>query len=504
MEVYESGRKLGRANEWIELPAGKHDLELRCKGFRAEQMTVTIPANKHVQQEEPALVAESGTIRITAASTLPADNYLARQKAQVRVDAGSWREVSLPYVEQGLSCESHTVELKLPGYQPVEAKRATVRDGQESPVEFGLTPMPGSAIVACNVGGAEVFDRAGRRLGAAGERLVLAAFASHELTVKAPRHKEASVTVRIDRPGMDAGPQRVTLEEIRGLVTGEPWTVPDVNMAFVYVQPGSVQAADDDARSDSGGVRTVQVGRGYWIGACEVTNSQYQRFVREAGYDGRREGGSDYLRHQRDRSQLVFAEDRHPVICVSWNNAVAFCRWLTERERAAGRLPQGYMYGLPTEAEWEYAARGGSNSRQFKYAGGNVPGDVAWYAANSGGVTQAIRMKAANEIGVFDMSGNVGEWCHDWYTADDTGGNPSGSSATPGCVVRGGSWQDPPERCRCSSRASADPGSAHMARGFRVVLVTQERPPRPAPRVAPAPQPQPRKENRKPGRIPIL
>jgi hypothetical protein len=88
LEVYESGRRLGKANEWIELAAGKHELELRCKGFRAEGMTVTIPPNKHIQQEEPALVTESGTIRIIAASTLPADNYLARQKVQVRVDGG--------------------------------------------------------------------------------------------------------------------------------------------------------------------------------------------------------------------------------------------------------------------------------------------------------------------------------------------------------------------------------------------------------------------------------
>jgi formylglycine-generating enzyme required for sulfatase activity len=411
--------------------------------------------------------------------------------------------VSLPYVEQGLSCESHTVELRLPGYQPVQAKQAIVRDGQQSAVEFGLTPMPGSATIACNVNGAEVFDSTGRRLGAADETLMLAAFASHELKIKAPRHKDAGVTVRIDRPGMDAGSQRVTLEEIRSLVAGEPWTVPDVDMAFVFVQPGSIQVADTDTGSRSGRARTIQAGRGYWIGACEVTNAQYQRFVRETGYDGKREGGSEYLRHQRDRSQTAFAEDQHPVICVSWNNAAAFCRWLTERERAAGRLPQGYLYALPTEVEWEYAARGGTNSRQFTYAGGNAPDAVAWHAANSGGATQATGRKTANEIGAFDMSGNVSEWCHDWYTADDSGQNPSGSSAAPGCVVRGGSWQDPPERCRCSSRASADPGAAHMARGFRVVLVTQERPPRTMPRVVPAPQPQRKKENQKARRDPI-
>ncbi|MBN1508969.1 MAG: SUMF1/EgtB/PvdO family nonheme iron enzyme [Sedimentisphaerales bacterium] len=460
------------------------------------EQAMRVPPNKPIQQEEPVLVAESGTIRITAASTLPGDDYLARQRAQVRIDGGVWREVSLPHIEQGLSCESHTVELRLSGYQPVQAKQVTVRDGQQSPIEFGLAPMPGSATIACNVSGAEVFDGTGRRLGAAGERLTLAAFTSHELKVKAPRHRDASVTVRIDRPGMDAGSQRVTLEEIRSVVVGGPWTVADVDMAFVYVQPGSIRVADSGRGSPA---RTVQADRGYWIGAREVTNAQYQRFVRETGYDGRREGGSEYLRHQRDRSRTAFAEDRHPVIYVSWDNAAAFCRWLTERERAAGRLPQGYLYALPTEAEWEYAARGGRNSRQFQYAGGNAPDAVAWYAGNSGGVTQATGRKAANEIGIFDMSGNVSEWCHDWYTPDDSGQDPPGSSATPGCVVRGGSWQDPPDQCRCSARTAADPGSAHVARGFRVVLVTQDRAPRTVPRIAPAPQPQRKKENRKPG-----
>jgi sulfatase modifying factor 1 len=456
MEVYEAGRRLGKANEWIELPAGTHDLELRCKGFRTERIQVTIPPNRPVVQQGPSLVAESGSIRITASSAAESDDYLPKQKAQVRIDTGQWREVTLPHVEKGLSCENHQVELKIAGYSQPGAKQVTVKDAEASPAEFSLTPDEGTVTITSNASEAEVFDASGRKLGTTGEPLSLPPFASHRLTVKAARHKPAEVTVRIDRPGVDAGNRQVVLEEVRGPTPGEAWTVPDLDMAFVYVEAGSFQMGSNNGDSDEKPVHAVRISRGYWMGKCEVTQSQYEAVM---GTNPSRFKGSSL-----------------PVETVSWNDAVGFCRKLTERERSAGRLPDGYVYRLPTEAEWEYAARGGSKSSGFQYAGSNNLDEVAWYTSNSAGKTHAVGQKRSNELGLYDMSGNVWEWCHDWYGGDYYGkspaSDPTGPSTGSSRVLRGGSSYYIPEYCRPSYRRRISPEYTgdYIGFGFRVVV----------------------------------
>ena len=126
-----------------------------------------------------------------------------------------------------------------------------------------------------------------------------------------------------------------------------------------------------------------------------------------------------------------------PVEQVSYDEALAFCRKVTEQERAAGRLPEGYEYTLPTEAQWEYACRAGTTGN---YAG-NLDA-MAWYSGNSGSTTHAVGGKQANGWGLNDMHGNVWEWCLDWY-GNYAGGrvtDPRGASSGSNRVGRGGGW----------------------------------------------------------------
>ena len=133
----------------------------------------------------------------------------------------------------------------------------------------------------------------------------------------------------------------------------------------------------------------------------------------------------------------------------------------------------GLKFRLPTEAEWEFAARGG-NSQGYKYSGSNTIGDVAWYDGNSGSKTHPVKQKQANELGIYDMSGNVLEWCSDWWFGSYSSGsqtNPKGPSNGSYRVDRGGGWYSSAKVCRVSRRGNNSPSSRYISIGFRLALV---------------------------------
>ena len=133
----------------------------------------------------------------------------------------------------------------------------------------------------------------------------------------------------------------------------------------------------------------------------------------------------------------------------------------------------GANFRLPTEAEWEYAARGGNKGNGYKYSGSNNIGSVAWYTDNSGDKTHPVGQKTPNELGIYDMTGNVWEWCQDWYGnySSSSQTNPKGPSSGSYRVLRGGGWYINARSCRVSIRYSFNPGGRYASFGFRLVLV---------------------------------
>lgn len=156
--------------------------------------------------------------------------------------------------------------------------------------------------------------------------------------------------------------------------------------------------------------------------------------------------------------------DDYPMYFVSWYDCQAFILKLNKMT--------GKHFRLPTEAEWEYAARGGNKSRGYQYSGSNMIGNVAWYGRNSGGKTHGVGTKSSNELGIYDMSGNVYEWRQDWKDAysstpqTDPVGPDSGSNR----VYHGGNWEYGAGGCRVSIRVGLMPDSSGHDLGFRLAL----------------------------------
>ena len=153
-----------------------------------------------------------------------------------------------------------------------------------------------------------------------------------------------------------------------------------------------------------------------------------------------------------------------PVEEVSWYDCKEF---ITKLNKLTGK-----NFRLPTEAEWEYAARGGNKSKGYKYSGSNTIDDVALYCGNSGEATHNVKTKSPNELGIYDMSGNVYEWCEDWFGDYSSGSqtNPTGSSSGSNRVGRGGSWYSYARCCRVSYRYGINPDYRYYYLGLRLCL----------------------------------
>ena len=157
-----------------------------------------------------------------------------------------------------------------------------------------------------------------------------------------------------------------------------------------------------------------------------------------------------------------------PVENVSWKDIQEYISKLNSQT--------GKNYRLPTEAEWEYAAKGGKNSKGFTYSGSNDLNSVAWFSENSDSTTHSVGSKQPNELGIYDMCGNVWEWCNDWYgtfsSRSET--NPTGASSGYDRVLRGGSWNDDANFNRSANRNANFPNGVFIDYGFRLVLPVSE------------------------------
>jgi formylglycine-generating enzyme required for sulfatase activity len=200
----------------------------------------------------------------------------------------------------------------------------------------------------------------------------------------------------------------------------------------------------------------------FYIGKFEVTQKQWRDLM----------VASTSLTNPSSFSEC----DNCPVENVSWKDVQEFIEKLNQKT--------GKAYRLPTEAEWEYAARGGalalskgsvSSAIATRYSGSNNIDEIAWHTSNSGNKTHLVGQKIANQLGIYDMSGNVWEWCGDWYNSDyyknSPSTNPVGPLSGSSRVLRGGSWYNYTTSCRVSKRYSYNPHIRDSIFGFRLVLV---------------------------------
>ena len=214
-------------------------------------------------------------------------------------------------------------------------------------------------------------------------------------------------------------------------------------------------------------VHSVTLTKDYYMGETEVTQALWYAVMGQSPTTD----GSQWNTSSKKG-------DNYPAYYISYNDCQTFINALNTK--IASQLSSGEQFRFPTEAEWEFAAKGGTKTKGYTYSGSHVIGEVAWYSVNSSSLgssnenfgTHVVKTKAPNELGLYDMSGNVWEWCYDWYGSYSSGAQTDPTGATSGSyrVLRGGSWNYDAEGCRVALRGSNTPTSRDYSIGFRLAL----------------------------------
>jgi formylglycine-generating enzyme required for sulfatase activity len=254
--------------------------------------------------------------------------------------------------------------------------------------------------------------------------------------------------------------------------------------SMVHMEGGTFTMGNDMGSDDEKPAHKVTI-TSFYFGKYEVTNRDFKKFVDATGYktDAENPDSSNFKNGLAPRGAnngswnsdskgmpLPASDSMKPVCNISWNDANAYLKWLSKET--------GKQFRLPTEAEWEYASKGGNKSKGYKYAGSNNVGEVAWFSGNAENKSHVIGQKLPNEAGIYDMSGNIQEWCSDWYS--DTyykvspDKDPKGPEISKGRILRGGSWGSQETRMRVTYRNRSFPYNSALDFGFRPAMTDEE------------------------------
>ncbi len=431
-----------------KLAGGSHTLLLQLSQYESHRMTITVPSDGSTQQLAVPMTPNFGTLSVS--SSVGSRIYVNGED----MGASPWTG--------RLSAGQYVIEARQTSHRSTSQRIDVVR-GKEQRIELDApTPIYGSLNVTSRPVGADVYVD-GKKVGTTpdvfttileGTRSVelrkqgYAAYTA-EVNVTEGKVSDLSATLSVEKPKPVAhsSGQSGTLRGNTGNAV-----LDRLISNMVYVEGGTftmgaTSEQGSDAYNNEKPAHSVTLSN-YYIGKYEVTQAEWKAVM---GSNPSYFEGSDNL----------------PVEQVSWNDCQTF---ITKLNTLTGK-----NFRLPTEAEWEYAARGGSKRQGYKYAGSDNLDDVAWYTINSGSTTHAVGTKQPNELGLYDMSGNVYEWCSDWFGSYSSSSqtNPTGASSGSNRVRRGGCWILNAWDCRVSYRVYNSPDSWSSLLGLRLALPVQ-------------------------------
>src|SRR6056297_3391837 len=442
--IYINGSYKGTSPLTIGLEEGTHTIEARKDGYVSKRENKTIGSQtkdlSRIETITLTLEKETGSLYI---NSNPSGAYIYLN--------GTYKGTTSKKIEN-LDPGYYTLKLTKSGYED-KSESIRIEPGKRTTQYLTLEKeeTTGSLYINSNPSGAYIYIN-GNYKGTTTKTIEELEPGDYSLKLTKNGYNDKTENITIEAGKRETA--YITLQEKETETYTPGRNVPDQ----VLVKAGTFQMGDEhgDLWSACRPVHTVKLTYEYYIGKTEVTFNQYDAYCEATGKSKPDDEG--------------WGRGNRPVINVSWNEAIKYCNWLSEKEglskaydsegnlldkngRQTTDITQVEGYRLLTEAEWEYAARGGHKSTSdYKYAGGNNLYELGWYRNNSTGKTQEVGQKSPNELGIYDMSGNVWDWCYDWYDSEyydkSPRENPTGPNSASGRVARGGSWRGYAEVCR--------------------------------------------------------
>ena len=423
------------------LPYGSHTYKVEAGGYISKSGSFTI-SSSDMTPINVSLVSAMATVSVTC-PTPAVSLYVDKKSVGMAPWTGSLKE--------GM----HLIEAKKDGYRS-QQRTINLSQQQRLDVAFAeLVVIQGNLSVNYKPFDADVYID-GKKVGQSPRVFNGIMVGNHKVEIKKDGYGTDSKTVSI-LEGQTASLSGVLTTHTSSSVasgfssSGNTITIrvkKGISIDMVRVEAGTFTMGATpemkDPYEDEKPTHRVTLTNDYYMGKYEVTQALWQTVM--------------------GNNPSNFKGDNLPVEKVSWDDCQEF---ISKLNRITGKT-----FRLPTEAEWEYAARGGNKSRGYQYSGSNNLLDVAWFRDNSGSKTHAVGTKQPNELGIYDMSGNVCEWCHDWYGAYSSSSqvNPTGANSGSYRVIRGGSWYFSAMYSRSSCRSSNAPGYRSTIFGLRLVL----------------------------------
>ena len=423
------------------LPYGSHTYKVEAGGYISKSGSFTI-SNNDMTPINVSLVSAMASVSVTC-PTPAVSLYVDKKSVGTMPWTGSLKE--------GM----HLIEAKKEGYR---SQQRTINLSQQQKLDVAFTELAaiqGNLSVNYKPFGADVYVD-GNKVGQSPRVFNGLLVGNHKVEIKKDGYGTDSKIVNIleDQTATLAGV--LTTNASSSVASGtsssdNTITIPvknGINIEMVRVEAGTfTMGATPEMKEPfdwEKQIHQVTLTNDYYIGKYEVTQALWQAVM--------------------GKNPSYFMGDNLPVERVSWKDCQKF---ISKLNKITGKT-----FRLPTEAEWEYAARGGKKGRGYQYGGSNNISDVAWYKDNSGNKTHAVGTKQANELGIYDMSGNLYEWCHDWYGSYSISSqvNPTGANGGSGRVIRGGGWSITARYCRSSYRCSSLPDYRGYDLGLRLVL----------------------------------
>ena len=413
------------------LQNGQHTYKAEARGYHSQSGTITVEGAKI--ERTITLKEDFATVTLTADSG--ADIYVNDRKVGTTTWSGR--------LNSGL----YIFEARKSGYRAQSLTRQITSDPASQMYTLpALAPIYGSADITSSPAMADI-TLDGKSVGRTPLQLDNLLIGEHKITVSKSGYQpySATVTVAEGKTATVNATLKKQVAQVQNTPSSSSAKFGDIEMVFVKggtFTMGATSEQGSGAASNEKPTHSVTLSD-YYIGKYEVTQAQWRAVM---GYN-----------------PSGFKGDNLPVENVSWDDVQVFIQKLNEKS--------GKKFRLPTEAEWEYAARGGNQSKGYKYSGSDTLRDVAWYYDNTGNKTHPVGHKRPNELGIYDMSGNVWELCQDWegVYSSSSQTNPTGPSRGYSRVIRGGSWYGGAGYCRVSYRGSSYSNNRRSYIGFRLV-----------------------------------